>query len=434
MEILVVGLNHKTAPVEVREKLSFLPQRLPEAMQRLKACRGIREGLILSTCNRTEVYTVAGDADEGVAEVILFLSRHHQVDPGVFTDHLYFYQGMEAVRHLFRVACGLDSMVLGETQILGQVKEAYLAAKGNGVTGKVCHNLFEQALNVGKRAHTETAISQNAVSVSYAAVELARKVFRSLEGRKVLLIGAGKMSELTARHLQSCGIKEVIVANRTLQAAEELAARFHGKAVELKEVQRWLEAVDLVISSTGAPHLIVRRDTMVQVMRARRGRPLFLIDIAVPRDIDPGAGELDGVFLYDIDDLEQVVEANLRERRREAWKVERIIEEEVARFAHWWNTQEVVPIIRSLREKMEGIRRREVERALAKLPHLNERERNIIEGMTSLIVNKILNDPTVKIKEYANGANREVYLATLRDLFNLQIPEETESFGAADRR
>jgi len=423
MRIIVVGLNHRTAPVEVRERLSFTRDRIEPAYEALHG-GPVRECVILSTCNRTEIYAVVEKYHAGLEAVKSFLSSFHGVERAAFEDHLYVLSGSEAVTHLGRVACGLDAMILGETQILGQVKDAYMAAVDCGAVGKVLHNLFEHSLRVGKRAHSETGISQNAVSVSYAAVELARKVFSSLQGRKAMIIGAGEMSELTAQHLVQAGVGEVIVANRTWERASELAARFDGRAVPFSEIVDWLSRVDIVISSTGAPHVIIKYDAMREALRARRFRPIFLIDIAVPRDIDPEVQSLDGVYLYDIDDLKSVVAANLRERQREAEKVEEIIREETGVFEAWLNSLEVVPIIRSLRQKAEDIRKREVQRAFNKLPDLTERERKVIEAMTSLIVNKLLNDPLLKIKEFANGSQGRLYIETVSELFNLGERED----------
>lgn len=419
MNILVVGLNHRTAPVELREKLAFTSNVLTEAYAALKARPGVREGVILSTCNRCEVYAVDG-GEGGQDGIAGFLAVQHGLPLDRFASSLYTYRGRDAVAHLFRVTCGLDSMLLGETQILGQVRDAYALARECGTLGKITFALFEQALNVGKRAHSETAISQNAVSVSYAAVELAKKVFSSLDGRSVMIIGAGEMGKLTARHLVSSGVREVIVANRTLEKATEVARQFGGTAVELKDALRWLQVVDVVISSTGAPHILLRKETIQEAMRARRGRPLFLFDIAVPRDIDPAVQQLHNVFLYDIDDLQAVVEANLRERQHEARNVERIIEEEVRKFEAWFSSLDAVPLIRSLRDKAEAIRRAELERALARLPELTNREREVIEAMTATMVNKILNDPTQNIKELASSRDGSLYLETAGRLFNLR--------------
>lgn len=424
MHIVIVGLNHKTAPVEVRERLTFSGQGLLDALGALKTRPEVAEGALLSTCNRTEIYAVVPQLHQGVEAITHFLAAGRGIGADDLRSHLYVYHGREAVTHLFTVATGLDSMILGETQILGQVKDAYLAGADAGSLGKVLHALFNQALAVGKRGHTETGISQNAVSVSYATVELAKRVFDRLDGRKVLVIGAGETSELTAKHLLAAGAGQIIVANRTPEKARELAERYHGLAVPFADVQQWLAVVDVVISSTGAPHVVLRREAVQEAMRIRRGKPIFLFDIAVPRDIDPEAGRLDGVFLYDIDDLESVVQANLRERKKEAKKVERIIEEEVYKFESWLRTLDVVPLIKSLRAKVDSIRRAELEKAMARMPDLTDRQRGIIEAMTATLVNKILNDPTLRIKEFANDDRAPVFLEAVSQLFNLEIEEE----------
>ena len=328
MHIILVGLNHKTAPVEVRERLNFAGPSRDEALARLGDTPQLDEAVVVSTCNRTEIYAVAPQFHPAADALKGFLGeRGEELGLSGVSEHLYTYNGQDAVRHLFTVVTGLDSMILGETQILGQVKDAYLAATDAGSVGKGLHALFSHALTVGKRAHTETGISQNAVSVPYAAVELARKVFSSLNGRKALILGAGEMADLTAKHLVQAGVSKVIVANRTLERAQTMAREYDGLAIRFEEMEPWLSQVDVVISSTGAPGLMLTRDQVQRALAGRRGRPIFLFDIAVPRDIDPDCGRLDSVFLYDIDDLEAAVQANLRERRREAQRVERIIAE-----------------------------------------------------------------------------------------------------------
>lgn len=426
MHILAIGLNHKTAPVEIREMLTLGAKKMPSALSFLKNYPGVSEGVILSTCNRTEVYLASSGFHPGFSCVVDLLTQEQDLTPDQLKRHLYIHRDLEAVAHLFKVACGLDSMILGETQILGQVKEGYQAALDNQSAGKVLNTLFNQAIAVGKRAHTETEISQNAVSVSYAAVELAKKVFQSLANRRVLIIGAGKMSELTAKHLLASGVGQVVVANRTLERACSMAEMFKGVGIPISEVGQWLPQVDVVISSTGAPHLVLTREMLQEAMRQRRGRPIFLFDIAVPRDIDPEAGRLEGVFLYDIDDLESAVQANLRERQREARKVERIIEEELVKFESWQRTLDVVPVIRSLRQKADDIRRHELGKTFNRLPDLTERQRQIIEGMTATMINKILNDPTLRLKELASGDQGAVYVEAMARLFNLRSDEEKE--------
>lgn len=422
VHVIAVGLNHKTAPVEIREQVTLGAERLPPAFVALKG-QDIHEAVILSTCNRTEIYLLSEQYHAGVEAAVDVLVGGRDIDQVELRSHLYVHHGMEAVRHLFRVACGLDSLVLGETQILGQVREAYQTAVEQHAVGKYFHALFGQAIVVGKRAHTETEISQNAASVSYMAVELAKKVFHSLEGRKVLIIGAGKMSELTAKHLVASGVSQIVVANRTPEKAAALAALFGGKGVPMEGLGEWLAQVDVVISSTGAPHVVVTRQMVADAMRHRRHRPIFLFDIAVPRDVEPAAGDLEGVFLYNIDDLEAAVQANLRERQREARKVERIIDEEVAKFQNWLRTLDVVPVIKSLREKAEVIRQRELQRAFARMPDLAPRQREIIEAMTATMFNKLLNDPTLRLKEYAGADNGPVYAEAVARLFNLPVPD-----------
>lgn len=376
------------------------------------------EGAIISTCNRTEIYAVLDKMLHGRELLLDFWGREKEVTRQDLASH-YYMVGQEAAIHLMRVTSGLDSMILGETQILGQVKESYELAKDRGSVGKVLHALFNQAIACGKRVHTETAINQNAVSVSYAAVELARKIFGDLRDHRALLVGAGKMAGLTARHLVECGIAELLVCNRTLGRAEEMAAEFGGRAVPIEGLEDHMARVDVVISSTGAPNVVITRDMVQRAMRARRARPLFLVDIAVPPDIDPAVNGLDNAYLYNIDDLEAVVLANLEERAREAKKAERIIAEESSQFQFWLRTLDVVPLIRSLREKAEEVRDAEIRRLFNRLPGLSEREREVIAASMTLIVNRILNDPTVRVKEFAGGQDAEVYLKAFSLLFNL---------------
>lgn len=419
MHIVALGLSYKTTPVETRGRVAWTADQTPGALSALRAVPGVREGAILSTCNRTEIYAVLDKRLHGRDVLLDLWSREKGVPLADLANH-YYYVGNEAVSHLMRVASGLDSMILGETQILGQVKDSYELARDRAAVGKVLHALFSQALACGKRVHTETGISQNAVSVSYAAVELARKIFGELRGRSVLLVGAGKMAGLTARHLADGGVREILVANRTVARAEEMAAGFGGRAVPMEALEAHLGVADVVISSTGAPGVVITREMVQRAMRARRSRPLFLVDIAVPSDVDPAAGGLDNVFLYNIDDLQAVVLANLEERAREAQKAERIVAEEAARFQAWLRTLEAVPLIRSLREKAEEIRDAELRRLFNRLPALSERDRELIAASTSLIVNKILNDPTVRVKEFAGEQDADVYLRAFSRLFNLE--------------
>ncbi|MFQ6014560.1 MAG: glutamyl-tRNA reductase [Anaerolineae bacterium] len=424
MHIVVSGVSHKTAPVEVLEKLAFTTQGREEALAELvreDQNRGnpVAEGALLFTCNRVELYALVDDSEEGSERVGFFLSDFHGFDRGAFADYLYLYRDEAAVSHLFAVASGIDSLVVGEPQILGQVRDAFEEAASQGTIGRVLSALFRQALATGKRARTETGISQNAVSVSYAAVELARKIFGDLGSRQVLIIGAGETGELTAKTLMDNGAKGIIVANRTYDRALTLARRWGGRAWNFNRLPLALWQTDIVISSTGAPHPILRPDMVREAMRMRNNRPLFLIDIAVPRDIDPAVGAIDNVYLYDIDDLRAVVEANLQERQKEVGKVEAIVAEEAAKFMTWFHSLDVVPTISDLRRRAESIRRAELEKALRRLGDLSERERNIINALTLGIVNKILHEPTVRLKRQANERDGYRYREAIRELFAL---------------
>lgn len=433
MHITVIGLSHKTAPVEIREKLSFPSQEQPDALLALMSFDAVLEAVILSTCNRTEVYAVVTEESKGKAALTDFLTQYKNIDPGEVTKHLYSHDSGNAVRHLLRVVSSLDSMVVGEAQILGQVKEAYSYALDAGATSTIFNRLFRHSFEVGKRARTETEIGESAVSISYAAIELAKKVFGSLEGRTVLILGAGKMSELTAKHLLSNGASAVLVANRSYDRAVELAAKFDGTAVRFDERIDAFARADIVISSTGATHYVVYKDDVARAIHERRHRPIFLIDIAVPRDIEPEVNDLDNVFLYDIDDLQQVVDANLSERMKEAEKVEHIIEREIDAFVAWVSTLDVVPTITALREKAERIRTAEMEKALNKLGDLSEQDVNTLNAMTTAIVNKLLHAPIVRIKEHATTEEGYVYVDSLRHLFNLDavVQGEPHKWGAA---
>ena len=423
VQLLCLGVNFRTAPVEIREVLAVSAADTRGFLARLGARPALRESLLLSTCNRTELYAV-GEVAEEMAEALaeaLLESRGFTLEQ--IQPHFYWYEGLDAVSHLFQVACGLDSMVLGETQILGQVRDAYLQAHEAGNVGKVLHQVLGQALNVGKRAQSETGIGRNAVSVSYSAVELAKRVYQSLTGLVALIIGAGETAELTLRHLVASGIGQVLVANRTAERAEALAAAYGGKPIRMDEIGAWLPRVDVVISSTGSANRVLGRETVADAVRHRRGRPIFLFDIAVPRDIDPECARLGGVYLYDIDDLQSVVEANLQERAREAQKVERLVEEERGRFRSWLASLDVVPTIRLLREKVDSIRRQEVTKALSRLPDLTEHERAVVEQMTEAIINKVLNDPTQRLKGLAGNGDAGQYIDAVSELFDLRTSD-----------
>lgn len=426
MHLVVVGLSHKTAPVAIREKLAFPADALEDALLRLTHCAEVREAVLVSTCNRTEVYAVAA-VRGGVDAIVRFLASTGETDARTLEPYLYTLTGEAAVRHLFRVTASLDSMVVGEAQILGQVKDAYERSLASGCTSRALNRLFRQSLEAGKRVRSETAIGEAAVSISYAAVELARKVFDTLTGRTVLLIGAGQMSELTAKHLVSNGAERVLVANRTLCRAEELAAGCGGTAVPYEELSARLHEADIVISSTAATGYVLTRSDVAAVMRARTA-PLFLIDIAVPRDIDPAANSLPNVFLYDIDALTGVVESNLEERAAEGRRAEGIVEEETRDFLAWIESLEVVPTVAAIRAKAEVIRRSEVEKTFRKLD-LSEKERAAVEAMSCAIVNKMLHGPTARLKRASAAVDGYVYLDAARALYGLDDTTEVVGHG-----
>lgn len=428
MHLVLVGLSHKTAPVAIREKLTFPAGVQEDALNHLTRAEGIREATIISTCNRTEVYVVASSEDDGTRTVIRFLADYHDLDVAELERYLYVITGETVVRHLFRVVASLDSMVVGEAQILGQAKEAYDHALNAGTTGRVLNKLFRQSFELGKRVRTETAIGESAVSISYAAVELAKKVFGTLEGRSILIVGAGKMSELTAKHLVSQGIARVLVANRTFARAEEMAAKFSGVPIPYEQLYESMREADIVISSTAATEYVITKADLAPVTRSRT-RPLFLIDIAVPRDIDPGVNDLGSVFLYDIDDLSGVVESNLEERMVEARRAEGIIEEEMAAFFAWVESMEVVPTVAAIRAKAEVIRTMELEKALRKLD-ISEKDRKTVEALTCAIVNKMLHGPTARLKKAAEGREGYEYMEIARALYGLEDTDERSGPGA----
>src|SRR5712691_1657259 len=418
MAIVVVGLNHTTAPVAVRERLAFSDATLAEALAHFRPPE-VQELVILSTCNRVEMYLQTSDVDVSMASAVVFMAACHAVPPTQFTPHLYQLSDLETVRHLFRVAASLDSLVLGEPQILGQVKAAYLAAQAAGRTGLIFSQLFERALRVAKTIRTETGISDHAVSVSYAAVELAKKIFESLQQRTVMVLGAGDTAELAARHLVSPGVTRVFIANRTSERAVLLAQALQAKAIPWEAFPEHLAYTDIVISSTSAPHPIIQPAMVREALRARRSRPMFFIDIAVPRDVDPAVNTLENVFLYDIDDLHNVVQENRRERQREALAAEELVWREVRQFEQWLAVRDAVPTIVAMRQHAEAIRLQELEKALHKLGPLDERQRRVLEALTCGIVNKLLHAPTVYLKRASPEGQGRDAVHVVRHLFNL---------------
>ena len=420
MHILAVGINYKTAPVEIREKLSFNEAELAEAMKALKNKKSILENIIISTCNRTEIYAVGDQLHTSRYYIKEFLSEWFNIDKEEFSKYLFIYEGDGAVEHLFSVTCGLNSMILGETQILGQVRSSYLLGQKEDTIGTVFNHLFKQALTLAKKAHSETEINTNAVSVSYAAVELAKKIFGGLNGKNVLILGAGKMGELAIQNLHSNGADSITVINRTFQKAVDLAERFNGTAKQLQELQCALVDTDILITSTGAKDLLVTKEMMSFVNKLRKGRPIFMVDIAVPRDLDPTLAELENVFLYDIDDLEGIVQANIEERKKAAEKIEMMIESEIVDFNQWINLLGVVPVISSLREKSLTIQKETMESIERKLPHLSERDKKVLNKHTKSIINQMLKDPILYAKELADEPNAKEQLNNFVKIFHLE--------------
>ncbi|MWV46741.1 glutamyl-tRNA reductase [Paenibacillus sp. HJL G12] len=420
MHIVVVGLNYRTAPVEVRERFTFEQNELPEALSQLMLTKSVMEGVIVATCNRTEIYVVVDRLHMCGYFIRSFMEQWFDIPREEFTQHLYIYEDQQAISHLFRVTCGLDSMVIGETQILGQVRTAFLQSQQEKATGTWFNMLFKQAVTLGKRAHSETSIGESAVSVSYAAVELGKRIFGMFDDKKVLILGAGKMSELTVKHLYANGAEEVIVANRTLARAEELASKFQGTPCTMEQAMARLHEVDILISSTGAKDYVLNRTQVSESMKKRQSRPLFIIDIAVPRDIDPAIAELNNVFLYDIDDLEGIVESNLEMRRAEAAKIEVMIQEEMDDFYQWLKTLGVRPAIRALQEKSSSIHEETLQSLFNKLPELDEHQRKVIRRLTKSIVNQMMHDPINRIKEMTAGKNGNEALDYFTQIFALE--------------
>jgi glutamyl-tRNA reductase len=419
MRLFVTGLNHRTAPVEVRERLAFEPDALTQALGNLKQRPGLLEGMILSTCNRVEVTVAAEEKTDAEASVEHFLAESRSVERSWVTPYLYRYAGPDAIRHLFRVASSLDSMIVGEPQILGQMKTAYALAKECGAISGFLDLVMTRAFNVAKRVRSETDIGQSAVSVSYAAVELAREIFGSLSGKHVLLVGAGKMAESAARHLRRAGASLITVTNRTRARAEALAEEFQGRVVDYDRFLDLMPEVDILLASSAAPHYILTQEQMPAVLGRRRNRPIFLIDIAVPRNIEASINELDNVFLYDIDDLQKVVDANLKGRIEVAVQAEDIIREEVERMMTRLKTRDIVPTIVSLQEQFEHLRSSEIDRLRGKLGSLTPQQEEAIEAITRGIINKIAHGPISELRRQASDPGGGLLVSLVRKLFRL---------------
>ena len=417
--LTLVGMNHRSASLDLRERACFSDAEIPAALARLRAGTAASEALILATCNRVEILTRASDGPAMAAELRAFLARERGLSAGTIDRHVYVHEGLHAVRHVFSVACGLDSMVLGEPQIQGQLKRAYALAQESGATGPVLDRLLQHALAASKRVRTATGISRHAVSIAYAAAHLARTIFDDLSGRSALLLGAGKMTELAARHLASHGVTDLTVTNRTYARAETLAETLGGTAVPWDAFTRELTRVDIVVTGTAAAVPVLTKDHVRRALKGRRGRPLFIVDVAVPRDVEPGVHELPGVYLYDIDDLQGAVDAGLEERRRAAEQARRMLDVEVVAFDRWRQSVELAPTIAALSEQLHHVGHEEIARYGRRLQTLAPEQRAIVLDLTRSVIQKILHTPIVSLKAAAERGESASRAALYREIFGL---------------
>jgi glutamyl-tRNA reductase len=421
--LYLLGVSHRTAPVEVRERLDFSSRDIGGAVEALCARTSAAETVVLSTCNRSELYVAGEQLAQTRQELIRFLSDYHHLPADMFVPHLFAREDAEVVHHLFRVAAGLDSLVIGEPQVLGQVKDAFSTASDRRCCGPVLNRLFHSSFAVGKRVRTETGLGEGAVSVSFAAVQLARKIFGKLEGRRVLVIGAGEMGKLTAQHLRSQGVGEIIITSRTLARAEEIATAVGGAPAPWSQVLSVLAKADIVITATGSQQPIISRSNVEAVMGRPRRDPLFIIDIAIPRDVEPGAGDIEQVFLYNVDDLQAIVQENLSRRSAEIQKAEEIVAEEVGRFMAWQRSRGAVPTVVALRQQFDAIRVSELRRLEPKLAGLDAEARARVDEVTRLIVEKLLVEPTEQLKALPDEETQVAYTDAVRRLFGLQTED-----------
>jgi len=426
VHLFLLGVSHRTAPVDLRERLDFSSGDLSAAAEAIAGRPSMTESVVLSTCNRSEIYVASSDPARAREELVSFLSDYHHVPAQTFQPHLFALENSAAVAHLFRVAAGLDSLVVGEPQILGQVKDAYQSAAGNRCVGPVLSNVFRWSFGVGKRVRTETALGEGAVSVSFAAVALARKIFGRLQGRRVLVVGAGEISTLTAQHLRAHGVGEIVITSRTHAHAEALAGDVGGLAVPWDGMIHALGSADIVITATGSQRPIITRAQLEAAQGHRRGTPLFIIDVAVPRDVDPAIGDIEQVFLYNIDDLQSIVEENLSRRAAEVERAESIVNEEVTRFMAWQRSRSAVPTVVALRQRFETIRRSELQRLEGKLGALPPEARARVDEITRLIVEKLLLEPTEQLKALPDEETQAAYTEAINRLFKLQDEESSE--------
>jgi glutamyl-tRNA reductase len=423
-DIVIVGLNHRSAPIEVRESVAFESAYVRAALNRLRQYETVEEVVILSTCNRVEVVAASGDCQSASSDISAFLNeqRARRVAPSL-EGHVYVHRGPEAVRHLFRVAASLDSMVVGEPQILGQLKQYYDAAQQADAVGAILHRLFHRSFSVAKRVRSETGIGSGAVSVSSIAVDLAKRIFDRFDDKTVMLIGAGKMGDSMARYLQSHGVHSMMVTNRTFERAVELADKIQGSPIRFEDFPRYLKMADLVIGCAGAPEVVVDAAAVERVLRERKQKAMFFIDIGDRRNFDPRINDLDNVYLYNIDDLKSVAEDNRQDRASEAQKAEEIVQEEVQSFARWMGSLEQVPTITALRQHFEEIRRREIDKSLGGgLRDLSAEQRAALEDLTTAMINKLLHGPITQLKSNSadDGGDATLYIAALKRLFDLE--------------
>ncbi|MBW1704740.1 MAG: glutamyl-tRNA reductase [Deltaproteobacteria bacterium] len=419
MKIINIGMNHETAPVEMRECLATDPENTVRALALMRDLECIKEGLFVSTCNRVEALVATDAAKEAEKSVISLMAKLGNMPEESFSPNLYTNVDRDAVTHIFRVASSIDSMIVGEPQILGQIKEAYVEATRQKTSGVILNRLMHRAFHVAKRVRTETEICEAAVSISYAAIELAKKIFHVLEGKKVLLIGAGEMAELAAKHLMAQGVSSMVVANRTFERAVEVAGLFKAKPVSLDEIGDQFLNVDIVVTSTASKEYVITYDQVKHSLRKRRNRPLFFIDIAVPRDVEPKINGLENVYVYDIDDLKGIIEINMAQRQQEAVKAERIVQEEAGKFEKWLDTLAVVPTIVSLRDKADSIIEAELKKSFSALGDLTTVQKETVRTLTRSIAEKVMNDPIVYLKKKAGRESLNTYLDITRKLFNL---------------
>jgi glutamyl-tRNA reductase len=441
MHLLLLGVSHKTAPVDLRERLDFSSRDLGAAVEALATRSSTAESVVLSTCNRSEIYVASSDPGRALEELTSFLSEYHGLPASAFSPHLFVHDNEAAVRHLFRVAAGLESLVVGEPQILGQVKDAFQTAADRRCTGPVLSKLFHWSFVVGKRVRTETGLGEGAVSFGFASVALARKIFGRLEGRRVLVIGTGEISTLTAQHLRTTGVGEILVSSRTPASAEMLAAAVDGRAIGWDDMMQSLAHVDIVVTATGSSHPIITRAHVEEVVGRRRPDPLFILDLAVPRDVDASVGDLEQVFLYNVDDLQTIVQENLSRRSAEVTRAEAIVSEEMARFAAWQRSRSAVPTVVALRERFEKIRRAELQRLDGKLSGLTPEAKARVDEVTRLIIEKLLLEPTEQLKGLPDEETQAAYTEAINRVFRLRDGEPVPGPGEtatevtpADRR